>query len=255
MLEVLSPKDAVKKMMAETTVVRVAATDASAVRAKIGDLLARRPAGLPAWWDNHVRKTSPYRVFPDLDGRHVRIAWVPAVEDEMRSVTQFAYPDAEPAPVYFEDGEGDALYVQFITPVYYSVNMLKYLAKKKIRVSFRQPPRLDILIPMVRQKFLTMGEEWFSVRWTPNGHLWYDETSLLPGMQCGMPVRLSHTTRQQYKIECHGFVGQVVYHGRQEVIADAHVWLQMATLWGIASGTTWGWGTLWERCVPFKYRQ
>ncbi|SFU94987.1 hypothetical protein [Alicyclobacillus macrosporangiidus] len=252
MLDTLSPKEAVQKMMVETKVVRIPGTDAGLVRSKIGDLLARRPAGMPAWWDNRVRKTSPYRVFPDLDGQHVRIAWVPAVDEEMQSVVRFAYPEAEHVSVRYEEAEGDTLYVQFITPVYYAENTLKYLARKNIRFSFRQPPRMDVLIPLTRQKFSTMAREWFSLKLAPNSFIWYDESSLVPGMQYGSVMQTSHTNRQGYKLECHGFVGQVMYHGRPDVVADGHVWLQMATLWGIASGTTWGWGTLWERCIQLS---
>lgn len=247
----LRDNDAIRSLLEQTKGVQIPSIDAGKVRSTIGDVLARRPRGLPIWWDGSNRKTSPYRVYPDVDRKHINIIWLPCVEDEMRSVTQFLYPDAQPIQPTWTEQEGNAILLEVISPIYYSARMRKYLENKRYSLRYHDVPDLNILIPFVRHKLRTMMSEWLQVDATKTS-IWYNKGVLTPIEQFGMFANSAHRTHKNgYELQSAGYVGQVIYSGIDTHVEDAAMWLQAANVWGLGSGTTWGWSTVWSRRFPW----
>lgn len=249
--------DIATRLLQETVGVMITTTDTpDRVRSKIGNTLAHRDQGLPSWWNGEERQTSPYRVFPDIMADSVHIVWLRAVDDDMRRVVSFLYPKAIDERYQIPPSStGQHVIVEWIAPVYYSRNMRRYLERTKRRREERAP-NLSALIPLVRQKAQTMLKEWADVS-TQGKPVWYDDDAVIVADDNLWITELHHKAHaNSHRLTLRGYVGQVLYACRDETIAqDAEIWMHLAMVWGIGSGTTWGWGTVWVKRFSAERRE
>ena len=254
----MNRREFINNLVGHTNGVTIEAEDAQWVRRVLG---AQIDGERPDWWLGMKQSTrrggkrlvSPYRVFPDFGHTRVHIVWLKAIDSEIRELVDRAFPDAQtfrntfPKPV----DSANAVWLEILEPMFYTVPMLRFMERTG-PVDMRVPPNLNYLVPYVRDRLISMMYLWHRVP-TPTGLVkrarFIEDQPLQLLRSNGEYVTREHVTLETgHTLKCTGYIGPAIYTSSDnEVMEAAKDWLYAASMWGLSSGSTWGWSTIWTQ--------
>lgn len=237
---------AIQTLYARTRELILPYKDPTALRSRIGDVL-HRAGHRPDWW--HDSRPSPFRVAPDVDPRQVRVQWLDVVDDTMVPLMTLMFPDVRIiTPVMPPVTAGNGFVVQYLSPQFYPARAMAY--RKQHRMMDREAPNLGNLLPFIRERQRHLLSRWLDLS-IEDASAWFTKDSFSLLDASGKTVTQTHRAHETgFTFRATGFVGQAIYLGRdEETTKEAAQWLRIAALWGGASGTTWGWSSLWATQV------
>ena len=243
--------EAVKELYNRTRILYLPYENPEKVRSHIGDVL-HRAGQVPGWWYTSranvgaPRVPSPFRVTPDLDARLVRVQWLDVVDEDMVPLVRLMFrgTSVERLTPNLTDA-GNIFTVQYLSTMYYTVRAMQY--RKYHGYQDRHAPNLGHLVQYTRTRNRVLLSHWLNLSVDNANQTWFsgDTFTLLDAQGQGV-TRKHRSHRTGFEFHATGFVGQALYTSTdRNACQEAHAWLQIASLWGAASGTTWGWSSLW----------